>query len=277
MKRRTDITHELRDKWIESWKLENKRSPHWVSFAKTQDIKSSGSKSRTPDFAEPGQDRDLFSTNERHFFYRLRFTGDFLWIKEQCPLLPLERSIAIAKQLDVRHPTYPYTANVQAVMTSDFYCRTILGEEIVYSIKDSDAYEKLTERQKGNVEIKQKLERIFWESQGVKWRLIMSKDIKKIFSQNLEQLFSFYSLDLKLTILLPRWLSSFETLIKHNNDISLSDLISELAEQMNLRYQDSVAIFQHCIWHKKIIADLNQLLRFEKSVAEFQLRVNAYG
>lgn len=277
MKRRVDITHALRDRWIEIWKLENQRSPHWVSFIKSQDMKSSGSKSRTPDFAEPGQDRDLLSTNERHFFYRLRFSGELLWIKEQYPLLSLERSAAIAKQLGVRHPTYPYTANVQVVMTSDFYCRSIIGNKIVYSIKDSEAYKKLTKRQKANLEIKLKIEQVFWESQGVKWHLIMSEDIKTIFSQNLEQLFSFYSIDLKLTILLPRWLSNFESLIKDHDDISLSDLISELADQINLSYQDSVAIFEHCIWHKKIIADLNQLLRFEKSVAEFQLRVNAYG
>ncbi|MGK0272607.1 MAG: hypothetical protein ACI88H_003280 [Cocleimonas sp.] len=111
MKRRINITHALRDRWIERWKLENQRSPHWVSFIKSQDIKSLGSKSRTPDFAEPGQDRDLLSTNERHFFYRLRFSGEFLWIKEQCPLLPIERSIAIAKQLDIRHPTYTNSIN----------------------------------------------------------------------------------------------------------------------------------------------------------------------
>ncbi|MCG6331358.1 hypothetical protein K6U36_05820 [Vibrio alginolyticus] len=72
MKRRKKITHTVRDKWIEDWKRENQLSPHYVSFIKTQDIKSCGSKSRTPDFAEPRQDRDLLSTNERHFFYRLR-------------------------------------------------------------------------------------------------------------------------------------------------------------------------------------------------------------
>jgi len=277
MKRRNQITHVLRDKWIEDWKRANDRSPHWVSFIKTQDIKSLGSKARTPDFAEPGQDRDLLSTNERHFFYRLRFAGEFLWIKEQYPLLTLERSLAIAKQLGVRHPTYPYTANVQVVMTSDFYCRTIFGQEVVYSIKDSDSYEKLTERKKANMEVKQKIEKVFWESQGIKWHLIMSEDIKTVFSQNLEQLFSFYSIDLYLTVLLPIWLKHFDTDIKLNCGVQLSDFISDLAIKMNLSYMDSVAIFQHCLWHKKIIADLNQRLRFENLVADFQLRVATYG
>ncbi|MFK5948538.1 MAG: hypothetical protein QM500_07190 [Methylococcales bacterium] len=64
MKSRNRITNKIRDGWIERWKRENEQSAHYVSFIKTQDIKSKGSKSRTPDFNEPGQDRDLLSTNE---------------------------------------------------------------------------------------------------------------------------------------------------------------------------------------------------------------------
>ncbi len=141
--RRDRITATIRDGWIRDWNLQNKRSPHFVPFLKTQDIKSQGSKSRTPDFAEKGQDRDFYSTNERHFLYRIRFSNQFLWIKEQYPLLPLAKTISIAKALDVRHPTYPYTSNVHFIMTTDFYCRTIWGEEVAYSIKDLDELKKL--------------------------------------------------------------------------------------------------------------------------------------
>ncbi|KZN29042.1 hypothetical protein N480_09750 [Pseudoalteromonas luteoviolacea S2607] len=87
MKRRNKITNKIRDGWIENWKRANQNSAHYVSFIETQDMKSQGSKSRTPDFDESGQDRDFLSTNERHFFYRLRFSRRFVWIKEQYPLL----------------------------------------------------------------------------------------------------------------------------------------------------------------------------------------------
>lgn len=275
MKRRSRITCSLRDNWIERWKLENKRSSHYVSFIKTQDLKSKGSKSRTPDFNEPGQDRDLLSTNERHFFYRLRFSNQFVWIKEQYPLLSIERAVAISKKLGVRYPTYPYTPSVQVVMTTDFYCQHINGEQVAYSIKDEQAHNKLTKIQKQNVENKQKIERVFWESKGVKWHLIMSDSIKTIFSQNLEQLYPHYSIGSVLTVFLPRWLGRIAHNIKESPKARVSEVLSWLAREFDIDYAESVSMFLHCIWHRKIWANLSeQLLRFECSAVDLGLRVN---
>ena len=272
--RRDRITATIRDGWIRDWKLQNERSPHFVPFSKTQDFKSLGSKSRSPDFAEKGQDRDFFSTNERHFLYRLRFSNKFSWIKEQYPLLPLEKTISIAKELKVRHPTYPYTSNVHFIMTTDFYCRTIFGEEVVYSIKDKEDLIKLTARQRVNLEIKFRIERVFWESQNIKWHLITSDSIKDVFSQNLEQLYASYSLNVHLTIFRARWLRQFDLFIKEDANAKLHIVVNRVAENMNLTFQDSVSLFQHCLWHKLIIANLNIRLRYEIRVVEFQFKVN---
>lgn len=275
MKSRNRITNKIRDGWVERWKLENKQSAHYVSFIKTQDLKSKGSKSRTPDFNEPGQDRDLLSTNERHFFYRLRFSNQFVWIKEQYPLLSLERAVAIAKELGIRYPTYPYTSSVKVVMTTDFYCRHINGEQVAYSIKDVKAHEKLTETQKQNVENKQKIEKVFWESQGVKWHLIMSDSIKTTFSQNLEQLYPSYSIGLPLSILLPRWLGRIDFAIKEKPQTRFSEALNSLAGEFGINYTDCVSMFLHSVWHRKIYANLSEkLLRFESSSADLGLRVS---
>jgi len=59
MKRRQNITREVRDGWVRKFEKLNKHSRLYYSFITTQDIKSMGSKSRTPDFEERGQDRDL--------------------------------------------------------------------------------------------------------------------------------------------------------------------------------------------------------------------------
>jgi len=274
MKSRQQITEIIRDGWIDKWELENDRSPHYVSFIKTQDIKSQGSKSRTPDFASPGQDRDLLSTNERHFFYRLRFSKKFASIKEQFPLLPLERAAAIAKQLNLRYSTYPYTSNVQVVMTSDFYCIALNGQKVVYSIKDEVAHEKLSAKQQQNVDNKLKIERAFWETQGVKWHLIKSRTLKNVFTQNLEQLFPAYELKLPLSMLLSRWLKCLQQTIENNHSIALRDAVETISQTLSISYPDSVFIFQHCVWHKKILVDLHKRLRFECLISEFNLRVN---
>jgi hypothetical protein len=274
MKSRNRITNKIRDGWIEGWELENRQSSHYVSFIKTQDLKSKGSKSRTPDFNEQGQDRDLLSTNERHFFYRLRFANQFVSIKEQYPLLPIERAVAISKKLNVRYPTYPFTSSVKVVMTSDFYCQHINGEQFVYSIKDSQAYANLTPKQKENLEDKQKLEKVFWEAQGVKWHLIMSESIKTKFSQNLEQLYSHYSISTILAIFLPRWLGRIAHAIKESPKARISEILTLLASEFDIDYAESVSMFLHCIWHRKIWANLSEeLLRFECSATDLGLRV----
>ena len=158
MKKRKGITKKVRDGWIEQWELDNSQSPLYFSFIKTQDIKSYGSKARVPDFCDDSQDRNLLSTNERLFFYRLRFSKRFVWIKEQYPLLPLARAMAVAKELKLKYPTYPYTSNIEVVMTSDFYCQDFTGQQYVYSIKDEKQFKKATERQKRNIEEKLKID-----------------------------------------------------------------------------------------------------------------------
>lgn len=271
--RSSRITATIRDGWIENWTLQNKRSPHYLSFIKTQDIKSRGSKSRTPDFEEPGQDRNLLSTNERHFFYRLRFSGQFVWIKEQYPLLPIERAAAIAKEIGARYPTYPYTSNVQVVMTTDFYCQTVFGKQVVYSIKDAEACAKMTPRVQANLEVKLKIERLFWESLGVKWHLIMSDSIKTPFSQNLEKIFPYHNLPIDQQILVPRWIASFKTSTSSIVSQKLHDVIEDVGNTVGVSYQDSVAMLFHCLWRKKVIANLDFKLRFENCVSEFNFQV----
>jgi len=275
MKRRRQITRKIRDGWIDDWETKNCRSPFYFSFIKTQDIKSYGSKARVPDFDERSQDRDLLSTNERLFFYRLRFSKRFVWIKEQFPLLPLSRAIAVAKELKLRYPTYPYTSNVEVVMTSDFYCQDFTGQQYVYSIKDEKQFTRATDKQKQNIEAKLKIEKLFWESQGVKWFLILSSSIKNTFSQNLGLLIGSQQLSPLLTVLKERWLKLFKQELASYRSKRLSDLIEVTARQLNITFEDAVELFQYCVWHRKIKASLSDVrLRFEYSAESLGLEVN---
>ena len=274
MKKRKGITRKVRDGWIERWELDNSQSALYFSFIKTQDIKSDGSKARVPDFCDNSQDRNLLSTNERLFFYRLRFSKRFVWIKEQYPLLPLARAMAVAKELKLKYPTYPYTSNIEVVMTSDFYCQDFTGQQYVYSIKDEKQFKKATERQKRNIEAKLKIEKVFWESQGVKWFLILSSSIKNTFSQNLGQIIASHQLSPLLKVLKQRWLMLFKQELAISYSKRLSDLIEVTAQQLNITFQDAVELFQHCVWHRKIKASLSTVrLHFEHSAESLGLEV----
>lgn len=277
MKKRKKITHQLRDNWIKDWLRENKRSPHYISFIKTQDIKSVGAKSRTPDYEKPGQDRNLLSTNERLFFLRLLFDKKITVIKEQYPLLPVERAMAVATELDVKYPTYPYSVNVPVVMTCDFYCETIFGTKVVYSIKDERATSKeISKKKLSNLDNKLKIDKLFWISQGVEWHLILSSSIKNTFTTNLEKLAPFIIINSKLAFLLPLWLTEFSANLSQYKEESLSSLLMKTTQLISLEYGEVIALFQHAIWHGLILIDLKKPLFYEKVVSSFEIKVSAH-
>ena len=275
-KSKFNITAKIRDRWIEDWEKLNAKGQKYVPFIDPRDIKSDGSKGRIPDYENDGQDKRVLSNNERLFYFLLLFDNNILWIKEQFPLLPLVRSRAIAKFLGLGHPKYPYSS-LHAVMTTDFYCGKLDGSEVAYSIKDDEQLEKLTERQKKNIKNKEKIQRAFWESKGVTYHLIHSSSFKKTyFARNLGKLAQHLKIPFELELIRVRWLKCFEQALKSTDDSRLSALIQVTSSLAGIDYQQSIVLFQHCVWHKLILANLHIQLRYEKRASLFNLKVAEY-
>lgn len=271
-----NITVAKRNKRIKKWEADNAKGSKYIPFIDPRDIRSDGSKGRVPDYENKGQDKRVLSTNENLYAYILMFDDRILWSKEQYPLLPIERSIAIAKRLKIRHPKYPGT-NVDAVMTSDFYCGKFDGNEVVYSIKDDEKIKSLTDRQKKNLENKEKIQRAFWESLGIKYHLIHSSTYKKsIFARNLVKLAKSLKISFELELIRKRWLKSFSINLRNTRERRLSFLLNATSESMGIEYHQSVSLFNHCLWHKLIKANLNIPLRFENLVSDFDIQVVAH-
>ena len=73
MKKRNDITEKIRDGWVDQWKRKNAQGTGYYSFLTTQDVKSEGSKNRSPDFENPHKDRNFLSLNESFYYLILLF------------------------------------------------------------------------------------------------------------------------------------------------------------------------------------------------------------
>jgi len=268
-----NITAAQRDKRVAAWEAINAKGNKYVPFIDPRDIKSDGSKGRTPDYENDHQDKRVLSHNERLFAYLLMFDNNIMWSKEQYPLLPIKRSIAVAKQLKIRHPKYPGT-NVYAVMTTDFYGGKVDGKEVVYSIKDDEQIKKLTDLQKKNLENKEKIQRAFWESKGIKYYLIHSSQYKhSAFAKNLGKLAPNLKLPFELELILKRWLNSFKLTLRSKTKGRLSTLLQATSESIGIEYKQSITLFQHCLWHKYITANLKIPLFYEKPISDFNLKV----
>lgn len=64
------------------------------------------------------REHHLLSRNERNYFYCLEWQDEVLEIREQFPLLPLQRTLEIAASLGFKHPN---DRGKPVVMTTDFF------------------------------------------------------------------------------------------------------------------------------------------------------------
>jgi hypothetical protein len=272
MKKRTDITIKVRDGWIDQWKKKNAQGNGYYSFITTQDIKSEGSKNRSPDFEHPHRDRNFLSLNESFFYLMLLFDPRITSIKEQYPLLEVERTQYIAKELGLKHPTYPYSRNVPVVMTSDFFCETIFRKQVVYSVKDERAF--VEDELKVKYQKNQVIEKTFWESQGTNWHLIRSDQIKNIFSENLEKIIVDLRLNDELTLMFNQWIMFVMSHWLKFNIEPITHLFDKTVSLFDVSYEQATSLFQHAIWHRFLKVDLRKRLNYRYSLSDLGASLN---
>ncbi|WP_232700029.1 TnsA endonuclease N-terminal domain-containing protein [Brevibacillus daliensis] len=122
--------------------------------------------------------------------YQLEWSSSVIDIREQFPLLPLEKTLFIAEKLGIKHPIDPKTKH-PIVMTTDMML-TVKGESgveyIAHSIKPIS---KINKRVLEKLEI----ERCFFKDAGVTWRLITEKQINYELVRNVKWIHSARSIE----------------------------------------------------------------------------------
>lgn len=197
-----------------------------------------------------GRIHHLLSGLETSFFYILDDSELALDIREQFPLLPLEDTLRIAKELEIRHPRdtvskYPY------VFTSDFVVTTPNGLRVL-SVKPSSELEKLRVREKLTVEQK------YWEEKGIEWRLVTEKTIDFQKARNLEWIYRSWDFfervpaDLDPEEILDVFLSIFE-----NSYDSVSRIAETVEERFHLEPGFGITAYQHLILKKRINMEMS--------------------
>jgi len=123
----------------------------------------------------------LLSLNERRYFYLAEWEDDVIDIREQFPLLPIEKTQSIAADLGIDHPIIPRTKKPN-VMTTDFVL-TLKGNMGVYNlartIKPSDSL-----NDKRTLE-KLKIEEFYWRDRQTPWCIVTEKEISFVKSSNI--------------------------------------------------------------------------------------------
>jgi len=159
----------------------------WI---KIQDVPSLGRATRLKGI-KTNRQHEFLSDLERNYFYILEYSDIVIDIREQFPLLPLEETVLIAKELGIKHSTDP-KSNESIVMTTDFLVTiNIDGKDvdIARTIKFKDDLNNKRVLEKFEVE------RRYWEKQGIDWGIVTEEEIIKDLAQNISYIHTYYNID----------------------------------------------------------------------------------
>jgi len=201
----------------------------------------------------------FMSANEKNYFYLLEWSDSVLDIREQYPLLDIELAVDLAGKAGIRYPRdsisgFPY------VLTCDFMITTNDGLR-ARTVKLS------SELQNPRTLEKLEIERRYWETVGIDWRIVTENEIpiKKV--QNIEWLHtsSLLSDD-------DKYLIYSEGISNHLNDTcnspdyALSDLAAWLDRSYELSSGTGLQTIRYLLWKKQLPCML-----------ESEIQINSYA
>jgi hypothetical protein len=154
----------------------------------------------------------LLSLIELRFFYTLEWAPEVVDIREAFPLLPQDETVAIAQGCGVRYPTDPKTKEM-IVMTTDFL---VTVREGAVERDQARAVKPVSALSSKRTLEKLEIERRYWESHGVDWKIVTDADIPTTLAQNVEWVHQYRRLD------------DFSTL----SETAIQQIVSALAERL---------------------------------------------
>ena len=205
----------------------------------------------------------LMSTEELYYFYTTEWSPIVVDVREQYPLLPLERTVEIAKSLGLEksHPGMKKFGE-PVVMTTDLMLTVeIQGARRLWArtVKPVAKLSKLTLD-------KFRIEYEFYKEQGIDWGLITNLDIPKTLAKNVEWLHeAFYLADNKdfylrqsdIEFLEPKLFDAFVA----NPTVSFSSIASNQDRVRGLEPGTSLLLVKYFLAHKTWETNMQQKIR----------------
>ncbi|EAR55892.1 Tn7-like transposition protein A [Photobacterium sp. SKA34] len=150
-------------------------------WLRTVDVKSKGARSLI--YGRKSQrDHHMMSSIESEHFFLAESLNCVVDIREQFPLLPLNLTQKVAKNLGVEHPKHPITKE-RIIMTTDQLLTIDSPQGTIYhaiSVKPED--------DSGDLRILEKIdiERVCWELLDVKFSYFTGNELTRVQSSNLQ-------------------------------------------------------------------------------------------
>jgi TnsA endonuclease N terminal/TnsA endonuclease C terminal len=254
MARGKTTTQRKHDKRIKEGRGQNSGADY-QPWSRVQDFFSRGQSNRDLGWTT-GRQHDFHSQGERNYFLIVDSSEVVVDIQEQFPLLPLEKTLAIAKHCGITHPANSKT-NEPEVMTTDFLitvARPVGGFKVARTVKPSQ------ELSNGRVIEKFEIERRYWKEQGVDWGIVTEKEIDMVVVANVDWVHKFrYASALQpMSERLIGQVALTLTRMISRDDRPLSEIALECDDRLGLELGSSLSVARHLIASRQWLVDMSK-------------------
>lgn len=231
------------------------RGKDYTPHLRIQDVPSTGLVARIRGW-KTGRPHHLLTTLERLIFFTLEWSLSVADIREQYPL-NLDRTLAIANKLGIRHPTILGTKE-PVVLTTDFLITVHKGMNITEHARTAKPTDKLASQR---VMEKFEIERVYWE--GTDWRIITEFDVDPILATNVESIHSYRD----AATLSPMTNGVIQHVESHltpqlaGNKLPLRTLTTSCDKFLSLPSGSSLSVALHLIANRRWLVDMRKPLR----------------
>ncbi|CAJ0785162.1 hypothetical protein R8510_05349 [Ralstonia chuxiongensis] len=216
----------------------------YAPWLRVRDVPSRGTSSSVTGIVV-GRAFQLLSELEATYFFLCEREQNTVDLREQWPILEIDETLQLSKQLGVRHPYrrgYPDPFTIDFIITSD----TVDGRQYrAASIKSKDEAKNPAVRQRLAVEY------LWCRAHGIPWTLVDTSHFNKILLGNLRFLRSWfrhrYEPDPALTI---RFVETFLKIYRRN--VPLEALIVSMEKSLRISESTALDTFRYCSWRKEI-------------------------
>ena len=196
----------------------------------------------------------LLSLNELYYFYLLEWNDEVIDIREQYPLLPLEETLSIAKELKIKHP-FDTNNKEFNVVTTDFLISVKAGFGYTLTARAVKPWEDLADRRTRE---KLAIEEQYWLNRQIPWQIVTERNIHLTIAKNIGFIHHKYNPE-NLPIdksMIPAIRNVLEKRIIRYPNLTLSNCCLEVDNTFHLAPGSSLAVVRHLLANKVWLTDM---------------------
>jgi hypothetical protein len=225
----------------------------WINVG---EIRSSGEQRKVIG-RKTGRVHHYLSRGESYHHLLAEFNEKVVDIREQYPILPVDHTLEIARDLGIKHPSF---GGYPKVITFDFLLTVQNGKTYRQHVRSIKRSEDLA---KPRVVEKLRLEQQISAKLGFQYEIVTEKNMPPILNANLKFLWTWTFLTRPLPDRVEQQ-AFVQALCLQDLDEPLGIVLAQTADRLGIARSLAIWMFQYCAWVKAIKLDLNAPLSLVK-------------